>query len=499
MPSVHLTLSTTRRLATILAIAALAMVAASLLLLIPNMALPSFVPLGFFGVAGFAFGVTFPAVGWLIVSRNPANRIGWLFLLIGLSQAVDTFSQQYAIYGLLGHPGALPLAEVAAWIYSWAYFPGLLLFLAALLLFPDGRLPSRRWRPVLWAIAVAALLILPPGLIATWPFRGADLLAAQTSDAIYAANALLKTLWDSGNLLFPLIAVATVLSVIVRFRHSEGIERLQLKWFASAAFVTVLALLTFSLAALVSGGGGIPAPFDGIAAIVDGALLPIAVGIAVLRYRLYDIDLVIRRTLVYVPLTALLAGLYAASIGLSQRAFIAVVGKESDGAVILSTLILAATFTPIKNAIQGRVDRGFRDAHDAERRLLTFTQAVTDDWATPDPGRTIRAFLGCAIGAVRAGGGEAWLETPSGEQSIGASTSRGAPIFSCAVEAGGRRFGRLDLDARAGGGAYSPRDLAALRLTAERLAMALSGPGVTSPVDPWVPTPRPSPTVDAAE
>jgi hypothetical protein len=501
MRSIHVALTTTRRLATIMTVASLAMVAASALLLVPNMATGALAPLGFFGVAGFVLGVTFPAVGWLIVSRSTAGLIGWLFLLMGLSQALDTLSQQYATYGLLAHPGALPLADVAAWIYSWAYVPGLLSFFPALLLFPDGRLPSRRWRPVLWAVAVAAVLILPGALIVAWPMRGVDLLPALVPlpPTTSAGTNPLQTLWDVGNDLVPLIVLATGFGVAVRFRRSEGIERLQLKWFAAAAIGTLALLMAFSLAALMSHGTGIPAPFDGIGALVEGALLPVAVGIAVLRYRLYEIDVVIRRTLVYVPLTALLAGLYAASIGISQRAFIAVMGKESDGAVIVSTLILAATFTPIKNAIQGRVDRSFRDPHDAERRLTAFTQSVSDQLATPDPARTMRAFLASAAGVVKAAGGEAWLETSAGELSVGATAARASgPRVEIPVEADGRRFGRLELDARLGGGAYGPRDLAALRLAAERLAVALGG-FRASPVQPWVLASVPSPVVDSGE
>jgi len=493
MPSVHPSLTALRRLATLLVIANATMVAVSLVLLLPNMALPSFVPLGFFGMAAFVLAVTFSLVGWLIVSRGPANRIGWLFLLIGLSQAVDTFAFHYATYGLLGHPGLLPLARGAAWVYFWGYIPGLLLIFPALLLFPDGRLPSRRWRPVLWVDAIAAAVILPTASIATWPLRGAALLADDSGRLLAEANPLLSGIMTFGNLLVPIVAVGTVLGVVVRFRRSEGIERLQLKWFASAVVPTIGGLFVFS-------DWSLPSPFDVVAAVVEGTVLPVAVGIAVLRYRLYDIDLVIRRTLVYVPLTALLAGMYAASIGISQRAFIAVIGKESDAAVILSTLVLAATFTPIKNAIQGRVDRSFREANDVERRLTTFTQAVHDHWAKPDPALTMRAFLASASSALKSGGGEAWFETPSGEVSVGTTGARTeGPWVDVPVEAGGRRFGRLELDPRPGGVAYRPQDLAALRLAADRLGAALAGLRAASPLERATLAPLPSTMVDTLE
>jgi hypothetical protein len=471
MPSAVPDLRWARRLATILLIATVLMTAASMILLVPNMAVPSFTPLGFFGTAGLILGIGCEAIGWLIVSRGPANRIGWLLLLVGLPQTLAAFGSQYAFYGLLGHPGALPLADIAAWVYFWGYFPSLLLMFPTLLVFPDGRLTSRHWRPVLWAVGVAALLILPAVVGGSWAYRGVDLLAGNT-DAMYAANALLVTLVGLGNNLIPPIAISTVVGMAVRFRRSNGVERQQLKWFVSAATLTIL---------LVFGGGAIPAPFDNVAGAVVGALLPVAVGIAVLRYRLYEIDVVIRRTLVYVPLTALLAGLFAATIGISQRLFVALIGQESDGAVVVSTLIVAATFTPIKDAIQARVDRAFRDATDAERRLLSFTQGIRDQTATPDPERTLRAFLNSAVGAVRAGGGEAWLETPVGEQSAGATPTRtSGPRIDVPIDMDGRRFGRLELDMRPRGGSFSARDLAALGLAAERLGAAL---GTRQPAD----------------
>jgi len=457
-----------RRLATLLAATTILMSIAALILLIPNTAVPSFIPLGFFGAAAFVLGVGYAAVGWLIVSRSPANRIGWLLLLVGLPQTLSAFTSQYAFFGLLGHPGSLPLADIAAWIYFWGYFPGLLLFFPTLLVFPDGHLPSRRWRLVLWAVGVAAILILPAVVVGTWPYRGVVLLDGQTPTAIYEKNIGLVTLVSLGNLLLPVIAVGTVLGIAVRFRRSSGIERQQLKWFVFAALATIVMIFV---------GSFIPAPFDVAAGIIEGALLPVAVGIAVLRYRLYDIDVVIRRTLVYVPLTGLLAGVYAATVGISQRIFVAVIGQESDGAVIVSTLIVAATFSPIKNALQARVDRSFRDATDAERRLVAFTQAIQDQTASPDPARTLRAFLRSAVGAVQAGGGEAWLETPAGELSAGSTPTRtqGQGVV-VPIDVDGRRFGRLELDARARGGSFNPRDIAALGLAAERLGLALGAP-----------------------
>jgi len=469
MPSAAPNVKWPRRLATVLVVTAFLLEAVGLFLLLPNMALTSFGALGFFGGAGFVLPIAFVIVAWVIVSRSPSNRIGWLLLVLGWSQAGVTFVLQYATYGLVGHPGALPLADIASWVYAWGYFSGLLLFFPTLLLFPDGYLMSRRWRPVLWAAAAAAVLILPAAMVGTWPHRGPNLLVQQSPTATFEAEApLLAALVILGNLLIPLITIASLVGVAVRFRRSSGVERQQLKWFVVAAMLTFVLLYVGGVLALI------PAPFDTPAGVVVGLLLPVAVGIAVLRYRLYEIDVVIRRTLVYVPLTALLAGVYAATIGVSQRVFVAVIGQESDGAVVVSTLLVAATFSPIKNALQARVDRSFRDITDAERRLLAFTETIHDLPAKPDPERTLRAFLKNAVGAVGAGGGEAWLETAAGEQSAGSTPTRTlGPRVDVPITLDGRRLGRLELDARARGGSFSAGDLAALGLAAERLGLAL--------------------------
>ena len=166
-----------RRLATVLAIWALAMTAGALVLMVPNSSGTSLEYLGFNGVGGLMLGTIYPILGWLIATRRPENRIGWMFLVIGLSQAASGFVSEYAIYGLITRPGAVPFAEIAAWIGTWVWVPGFVLLFVTILLFPDGRLPSRRWRPVLWVAWVAAALALVPDAVAAWGYRGVNLLS----------------------------------------------------------------------------------------------------------------------------------------------------------------------------------------------------------------------------------------------------------------------------------------------------------------------------------
>ncbi len=186
------------RLAAVLAIVALAMDAVALALLVLNLAEPTFVPLESYDVESLVLGATYPIVGWMIASRRRENPIGWIFLVVGLSQAVGAFCRWYATHGLVTDPGSLPIADVASWVAIWAWVPGYTLLLLLLLLFPDGRLPSRRWRPVLWVAAAAFALMLAPIAIAAWAYRGPALAAGARPDpALDSSIAIAFTLVTS--------------------------------------------------------------------------------------------------------------------------------------------------------------------------------------------------------------------------------------------------------------------------------------------------------------
>jgi hypothetical protein len=260
-------------------------------------------------------------------------------------------------------------------------------------------------------------------------------------------------------------AAAAAISVVLRFRRADGIERQQVKWLAAvatlvaAAFIAVM-LTGWSVAWMVL--------------VASLGLLPVAVGLAVLRYRLWDLDLVIHRTAVYVPLSAALAGVFAASTTVLQRLFIEVTGGPSDGAVILSTLLIAAIFAPIRDLIQGVVDRRFKDSPDVERLLTTFVASVDEAMWQPDPARVMRAFLLVAARAPGVGGGEAYVDGSDGPRPVGHTATRGhGPLISIPVAVRGRTIGHLELDA--GSRPLSGRDAATLRTAAEDLGTALAG------------------------
>jgi hypothetical protein len=229
--------------------------------------------------------------------------------VIGLTQGLVTAGWEYGTYALRTAPGTVPAGELASWFGAWAWAPGLgLLLTFGLLLFPDGQLPSRRWRPVAWLSAVPIAVWCGPVAAAAWTARGPALLDPAGADPSGAG--VVETMGFLSFRLMLACGLASVLSLVVRFRRSRGVERLQLKWFVYAAAVTVTGVLVTETMAVPEGS-----VLDGVLSLAGLAVvpsIPVAAGVAILRYRLYEIDRIVNRTLVYGALTALLAGVYAA-------------------------------------------------------------------------------------------------------------------------------------------------------------------------------------------
>ena len=303
------------------------------------------------------------SVGALLASRRPAHPVGWLLLALGLSVAVSGVATGYASYGLLARPGTLPAADYAAIdngvsVLVWAACIGFVLLLT-----PTGSLPSPRWR--WWArIAAAAPLV---ALVSTSllpldpPYRSVANPLAVPALAGPLRVASLVT-WVVTGLAIPVAAW----SLVVRFRRARGVQRLQLRWLALAAAMAAVAVL--ALAAL--GATGNEGLLGWVSAICV-ALLPLATGAAILRYRLYDLDRIISRTLAYGLLTVLLGGGYAAVVlGLGQR----LGGRQSSLVVAGATLAVAAVFQPARRRVQALVDRRFnRRRYDAVETIQAFS------------------------------------------------------------------------------------------------------------------------------
>jgi hypothetical protein len=329
-------------------------------------------PAGFV-VYVLGFGA-FMVVGALVVAHRPGNPIGWIFSAIALLAFTGGLAAEYATYALVTRPGSLPGATLAAWYASWPWYPTLALALVFTpLLFPTGRLLSPRWRPLAWlaGAATAAFTVLAA--------LKADLVG---DDGLGTHHAITNPIGIAGienpeestvgGALLGLMTLSALVafgSLVLRFRRSRGEERQQLKWFTYAGALVPLTWLADVL----------PAPVGDIVSAAPIVFLPAAAGIAILRYRLYDIDRLINRTLVYGSLTALLAGVYAGLVLILGQVF-GGMGKDPPSWVVAgATLAAAALFRPARRRIQAIVDRRFnRRKDDAARTIQAFTTRLRE-------------------------------------------------------------------------------------------------------------------------
>ena len=319
--------------------------------------------------------VSFSVVGALIASHRPENPIGWIFLAEGFCYGLLSAGDEYAIYALLTNPGALPLGAEASWLGQWIWAPGLGLSLVFLpLLFPDGHPPSHRWRPVAWLGGLSIGLAVVSSMIVLWPERGPALVTGDENPS-HVVNVLV------GFIALPLMLLAglgAVISLFVRFHRARGDERQQIKWFASAAALTLVYISVFGQSTL----RGLPGVIVALSFLLVIPSIPIATGIAIARYRLYDIDLLINRTLVYGSLTLMLALIYFGGVATTQAIFGALTGQEEQPqlAVVVSTLVIAALFLPLRRRIQSFIDRRFyRKKYDAGKTVEAFSAKLRDE------------------------------------------------------------------------------------------------------------------------
>ena len=319
-------------------------------------------------VLGFG---AFMVVGALIVAHRPGNAIGWLFAAIALLAVTGQTASQYGIYAYATRPGSLPGATLAAWWGSWPWWLVLTLTLVFTpLLFPTGRLLSPGWRPVAWLAGVVAAvttaltslqpeLEAAPGQVIANPIGVAAVGNPEESPVVPVLIVLLVVL-----------AAAAFGSLVLRFRRSRGEERQQLKWFTYAATLVPLSVV----------GDALPAPVGDLATALPIVFLPVATGIAILRHRLYDIDRLINRTLVYGLLTILLGLGYAGAVLVLGQVFGGVGGDPPSWAVAGATLAMAALFQPARRRIQQTVDRRFnRRRFDAAKTVEAFSVRLRDE------------------------------------------------------------------------------------------------------------------------
>jgi len=326
--------------------------------------------------------LVYAGLGFVLALRLPRHPVGWLLLLAGALFQLSFAAAGYAWAAFIRVPGTLPLGEVALLI-GGAWIPAFGCQLLAIMLFPTGRLPSRRWRLPVALVVVVTALSLVAGLFGPQEFPvSTQLVPTQGAPTVTVANPLaiggqlgtvLAALFGSPPLVEGFVIAAA--AVLARFRAATGNERQQLKWFAYATSIVMLffvATAVFSLFSYLAGLGPLVAVL-----VLD--LIPISVAIAILRYRLYDIDVLIRRTLTYAALSALLFVAYVTGVALIQFVF-SPVTSGNGLAVAISTLAVVALFQPLRHRIQSSVDRRFyRRRYDAVRTLDSFAVRLRDE------------------------------------------------------------------------------------------------------------------------
>ena len=317
-------------------------------------------------------------VGVLVASRQPRNPVGWFVLGHALCFSLGEFGRQYAIYGVLTRHGSLPFARAMIWPTYWVWYPGLVLMISLLpLYFPDGRLVARGWR---WATGLAVVFgTFATGLAMVRPgdneARGIPnpLGIESLGEEARALASVFDVIMSAGWLLLGSVAVA---SLMVRFRRSRAEERKQLEWFLYA----VVLVLLVNTASQIFSAELLPSAVREFLFVFTLEGLWVAIGIAILRYRLYNIDILINRTLVYGTLTASLAALYFGVVVVLQMVLDLLSGQQSTLAVVASTLLIAALFNPLRRRIQSFIDRRFyRRKYDARQTLEAFSSKMRNE------------------------------------------------------------------------------------------------------------------------
>jgi len=419
-------------------------------------------------------------LGALVASREPRNSVGWLMCAASLAAVLLYIPTDYGYAaGVIEH-GAWPLAGQAFWVGAWAWVPVLSLFLPAITArFPDGIVPSQ-WRAVEWlamagtaATALGAALS-PPDLLVRFLLLPRPKLAVvepiiTNPLAGFAPVAMPGIVLFIGLGLVLLAYLASLGSVVDRFRHARSEERLQLKWFAYAVGLIATAVVYGAAVELI---GVVPPGAIDVALHLSFLSLPLAIGIAILRYRLYEIDVIINRSVVYLTLTAILGALYTAVITFLNRLFISASGQKSDAAYVLTAFVVVVAFGPVKDALQRRVDRRLGRAW-ASDALDSFSAGVDAVVSVLDVHRIACRLVDQAVLAFDAYGAELYLRSADGSLYC-RGEMHGEVSIEVVLRHEGTDFGRLVMGRRRGDAAYTRRDREALQRSADSVGEALA-------------------------
>ena len=321
--------------------------------------------------------VVYSVIGVLIIARQPRHTVGWLLLSTGFISATLMF-----VSGLgqsVTNDSSVFLHRLGAWIGLVLFLPALMIPLTLVLqFFPNGRLPSRRWWPIPAASLFGILGIVASIAFLPGPMEAGDETGPSNPFGITGSESFLKILGDVAEVAFAIGVIGALLILVVRFRSSVSIERTQMKWLFYTAVIGLSLLLFLPPISRLLGIGS-----DVISEkifVIMPSLLAITIGIAILRYRLFDIDIIIRRTLQYAIITVVLALVYFGLVVILQAAFAAVGEIQSPIFIVISTLVIAGLFNPVRIRVQNAVDRRFyRQKYHAEQALAQFAAAARDE------------------------------------------------------------------------------------------------------------------------
>jgi hypothetical protein len=362
------------------------------------------------GVLGQRLFLVFPLVGALIASRRPHNPIGWILLADGFLWTLTGTADIYAPYGVTT-PGSVLFPVIVAGINNWLWVPAVgLLGTYVFLLFPDGRLPSKRWRPLAW---LSGAMIVSSSVGVMFTPGSLDNLGGMSNPfglEGYSWLAVAVPAQQDALPLLPLCMLASALSLVLRYWHSRGEERQQIKWIAFAAALVALTYLIAGSAAQIhpseawtTAGSVWWLNLLTYATLLSFVTIPVAVGFAVLKYRLYDIDLLINRALVYGSLTVALAAVYFGGVVGTQAVFRTLTGQEQQPqfAVVASTMAIAALFNPLRRRIQSFIDRRFyRKKYDASKTLEAFSVKLRQETDLDALNEELLAAVGATVQPV---------------------------------------------------------------------------------------------------
>ncbi len=387
-----------------------------------------------YDVITLLFSGVFAVVGFMIVSRQPRNTIGWLLLAVPLVLSAAFFVGDYATMALVVRPGSLPLGRLAAWFDRWLIVVMLASPIPIFLLFPDGRIPSRRWRPVLWlTIAAPTIAIvsfaLTPGRM-TGAFADLTTVDVVNPLGIDGLKAPLYLLTVVGSILTLVAAILAGVAIVVRYRGATAEVRQQIRWLRFVGVAVLIELAANIMAGIATGDGGIGWAGDVLFFSVFFTLMvgiPVACGIAILKYRLYDLDVVIRKTVVFALLAVFITVVYALIVGLGSQLF------NSSALSFVAAAVLAVAFQPVRDRTRRIADRVVYGQRSTPYEVLSeFSGRVGEAYATEDVlGRMAQVLAGGA-GAESA---TVWLRSSGQMRPAASAPAEATPPSELPVDA----------------------------------------------------------------